>query len=59
MKQKELGLYNLEERRLKRDLVTPQIPERKLQPGGGQPLLGNRRHDKRKWLPVVPGGDLV
>lgn len=53
-------MYNLEERRLKRDLVTLQIPERKLQPGGGQPLLlGNRRHDKRKWLPVVPGGDLV
>jgi len=34
-----LGLLSLEKRRLKKDLILVQLPERRLQQGGRQPLF--------------------
>lgn len=46
----ELGVIMLERKRLRGDIITLQLPERKLQTGGGQSLLpGKKCQNKRKW----------
>ena len=54
---KELGLFSLEKRG---DLITPKLPDRRLQQGESQPLLpGDTRQDRWKQLQVVPEEVLI
>lgn len=46
-----------QQRRLRRDFIVSKLPQRRLQTAVGLSLLGNKRHNKRKWPQIVAGED--